>query len=89
MSAKEITYFGCGYLFCIVISISNNIGLEFRDRLDIGLELPVTWAQTSTLTHPRWFKHEITCIKSLEYYIIKIGNSWHCLPLPDLNEKYP
>jgi len=42
MSAKEITYFRYGYFFHIVISISNNIGLEFRDGSDIGLELPIT-----------------------------------------------
>ena len=31
-----------GYHFCIVISISNDIRLEFRDGLDIRLELPTT-----------------------------------------------
>ena len=50
MSAKEITYFGCGYLFRIVISISEDIGSEFRYGLDIGLELPITIIKVSKLS---------------------------------------
>ena len=61
MSAKEITYFRCGYLFCIVISISNNIGLEFKNGSDIGLELPITRTQFNKPFKSRMCKEKILC----------------------------
>jgi len=47
MSAKKITYSGCGYFFCIVISINDDIGSEFGYESDIRLELPITRKKTS------------------------------------------